>query len=314
MPGAPHDILVAAFHEQPSLLAAALERLTHTRTRGRLRVADSVRRIVREVEVRPDNVFEGGDPPWTVVEVQNEIDPAKPRRWTVLVGAMFDAYGALGDVVVFTANRAVARWSKTAVRFRTRRGTLLVIEPVVIYLDEDTARSLLDPRRPALALLAAWAMHERHGPRAQKIVARALDLTERLPRRLRDSQRSAILGAMNDAMLGHLKKWAAHPELLPMRPAVRQFLRDMEATGEARGEARGKAIGEAKGKQDALLTLLAARGLAVTAANRARIKACDKAATLDRWIARAATAPSVTAVLGAARRRPQARKKAVARR
>jgi hypothetical protein len=313
MPGAPHDILVAAFHEQPSLLEAALERLTHTRTRGRLRVADSVRRIVREVEVRPDNVFEGGDPPWTVVEVQNEIDPEKPRRWTVLVGAMFDAYGALGDVVVFTATRAVAGWAKTAVRFRTRRGTLLVIEPVVIYLDEDTARSLLDPRRPALALLAAWAMHERHGPRAQKIVVRALDLTERLPRRLRDSQRSAILAAMNDAMLGHLKKWAAHPELLPMRPAVRQFLRDMEAIGEAKGEARGKA----EGKQDALLTLLAARGLAVTAANRARIKACDKTATLDRWIARAATAPSVTAVLGAARRRAPtagARKKAVARR
>jgi hypothetical protein len=197
-----------------------------------------------------------------------------------------------------------------------------VIEPVVIYLDEDTARSLLDPRRPALALLAAWAMHERHGPRAQKIVARALDLTERLPRRLRDSQRSAILAAMNDAMLGHLKKWAAHPELLPMRPAVRQFLRDMEAIGEAKGKAIGKAegkaigkaIGEAKGKQDALLTLLAARGLAVTAANRARIKACDKTTTLDRWIARAATAPSATAVLGAARRRPQARKKAVARR
>jgi hypothetical protein len=172
MPSAPHDILVAAFHEQPSLLAAALERLTHTRTRGRLRIADSVRRIVREVEVRPDNGFEGDDPPWTVVEVQNEIDLAKPRRWT----------------------------------------------------------------------------------------------------------------------------------LLPMRPAVRQFLRDMEAIGEA----RGKAIGEAKGKQDALLTLLATRGLAVTATNRARIKACDKTATLDRWIARAATA--------AARQRPQARKKAVARR
>jgi hypothetical protein len=105
-------------------------------------------------------------------------------------------------------------------------------------------------------------------------------------------------------------------------PAVRKFLRDMEAIGEARGTAKGRAegkaegkvIGEAKGKQDALLTLLAARGLAVTAANRARIKACDKTATLDRWIARAATALSVTAVLGAARRRPQARKKAVARR
>jgi hypothetical protein len=298
--------------------------------------------MVRSVEVRPDNVFEDGDPPWTVVEVQNEIDPAKPRRWTVLVGAMFDAYGALGDIVVFTATRRVARWAKTAVRLRTRRGTRLVIEPVVIYLDEDTAQSLLDPRRPALALLAAWAMHERHGASAQRIVVRALDLTERLPRRLRDSQRSAILAAMNDAMLGHLKKWADHPELLPMRPAVRKFLRDMEAIGEAKGEAigeargkaigeargkaigeargkaigeaRGKAIGETKGRQDALLTLLAARGLAVSAANRARIKACDKPATLDRWITRAATAPSVTAVLGPARRRPAARKKAVARR
>jgi hypothetical protein len=44
------------------------------------------------------------------------------------------------------------------------------------------------------------------------------------------------------------------------------------------------------------------------------LKTWDKAATLGRWITRAVTAPSVTAVLGAARRRPQARKKAVARR
>lgn len=58
--------------------------------------------------------------------------------------------------------------------FRTRRGTELVLTPVVLLLDTEAAE-LLDPRRPELALLAAWAMHNRHGPKAVKVVERALE-------------------------------------------------------------------------------------------------------------------------------------------
>jgi hypothetical protein len=69
-----------------------------------------------------------------------------------------------------------------------------------------------------------------------------------------------------------------------------------EAKGRAEGEARGRAEGETKGRAEgraeALLGLLAARGLEVSEQLRARIRSCTDIATLDRWIARGATARS----------------------
>ena len=75
------------------------------------------------------------------------------------------------------------------------------------------------------------------------------------------------------------------------------------------GKAAGEATGVARGKAEGLLAVLAARGLAVTAAERARILATTDLARLARWIARAAIAPSTTAVFGA---RTRARRPALA--
>lgn len=61
--------------------------------------------------------------------------------------------------------------------------------------------------------------------------------------------------------------------------------------------AEGRAEGRVEGKITAILTFLAARGIAVTAEARARIEACQDLATLDRWITRAATAAPVEDVL-----------------
>lgn len=62
--------------------------------------------------------------------------------------------------------------------------------------------------------------------------------------------------------------------------------------GEARGEARGVARGRAEGRAASVLTVLAARGLAVSPDVRDLVMTCDDIATLDRWIVRAATAAS----------------------
>ena len=66
-------------------------------------------------------------------------------------------------------------------------------------------------------------------------------------------------------------------------------LRKIVDAGRVEGEAKGKAEGEAKGKADAVLTVLEARGLAVTAAIAARVRSCGDLAELDRWVRRAAT-------------------------
>jgi hypothetical protein len=57
--------------------------------------------------------------------------------------------------------------------------------------------------------------------------------------------------------------------------------------------------GITEGQARAILALLAARGVSVTNEARGHIEACKDAATLDRWIVRAAAATSIEEVIAA---------------
>ena len=70
-----------------------------------------------------------------------------------------------------------------------------------------------------------------------------------------------------------------------------------EAEGEAKGKAKGRAEGEAEGKANAVLAVLAARGLAISDAQHTRVLAEKDLAVLDRWITRAATCASADEAL-----------------
>jgi len=69
-----------------------------------------------------------------------------------------------------------------------------------------------------------------------------------------------------------------------------------EAKGRAEGKAEGKAEGEAKGKAEAVLSVLAARGLEVTEEQRERILSATSATLLEGWLRQAITAASVAAL------------------
>jgi hypothetical protein len=79
------------------------------------------------------------------------------------------------------------------------------------------------------------------------------------------------------------------------RDEIRQVLEIAEARW-AEGLAEGETRGEVKAKSAAILAFLAARGIAVSTEVRARIEACKDAASLDRWIIRAATAASAEGI------------------
>jgi hypothetical protein len=71
------------------------------------------------------------------------------------------------------------------------------------------------------------------------------------------------------------------------------YERSQMAEQDARGAlAVAHQEGEATGTAKAILTVLAARGLAVDEAIRACVLRCSDAATLGRWLARAVTAAS----------------------
>lgn len=69
------------------------------------------------------------------------------------------------------------------------------------------------------------------------------------------------------------------------------------AAGRAEGRAEGKAEGRAEEGAEALLLVLAARGLPVSEAQRSRILGNNDPQTLRRWISAAVTAPSAAAAL-----------------
>ncbi len=67
--------------------------------------------------------------------------------------------------------------------------------------------------------------------------------------------------------------------------------------GKAEGKAEGRAEGKAEGKAEAVLVVLVARGIEITAAQRERVLACTDARQVDAWLRAASTTPSVAALL-----------------
>lgn len=210
---------------------------------------------------------------------------------------MLNETRSMGEVIVMTASRSVARWARGVARIRGLLGTDLTLRPLVLLVTGKQVKALLDEARPELALFAAWAMQHRHGPAARKVVERALVITGRLTEPLRGAQWRAIFDVLSDRMTAFLKKLAKNPNLLPENPAYTEFVSILEARGEARGKVEGRAEGKVEGKQEALFMILAARGLPMSAAARARVRACADLVKLDRWIQRASTAASVDEVL-----------------
>jgi Uma2 family endonuclease len=76
-------------------------------------------------------------------------------------------------------------------------------------------------------------------------------------------------------------------------PVLKAHVTRNREDAEALGHTRGKAEGFVRGKAEAVLTVLAARGIAVGDAARVRILDELDPGQLDRWLARAATCTSV---------------------
>lgn len=160
MAGAPHDILLLALKEKPELL--------------------------------------GPDPSWILVELQNRKDERKARTWHLATSVLLQRH-RMGDLVVITASRAVARWAADVAEHRGDLGTRKGLTPVVLYLSRKELKRLLDPATPELALFAVWARCRGAGPEAKQVARRALEVTEALPPQLQEAQTRAILAMLGKA-------------------------------------------------------------------------------------------------------------------
>lgn len=301
MAGVPHDLVVLALRDRPELLSCLLERVAGARLSGRLEVVDSAVRFAASLETRPDLLFSlpssGSDPsPWLMVEVQNRKDEQKGRSWHLSTSVLLQQ-GGMGDLVVVTSSRSVARWASRVAHHRGVLGTRKRLSPVVLHLSKDHLASLLDPAAPELALFAVWARCRGAGPEAKRVALRALEVSESLPEGLREAQVRAILAMLGERLLRVLKETIMDVTQIPETKASRAFRLFYEERGRAMLLAKRSADAFAEGQRGALLAVLAARGLAVTEAERSRIEAISDPAALDEHIRRAATARTVAEVL-----------------
>jgi len=302
LPGPPHESMVVLLREHPDWLRALVEIVAKRHLPTALSPVDSAVRVVDPADVRPDLVFVASDQKsWLLVEVQLDEDDTKTRRWPLAVAALWNERKCPGDLLVITADRAVARWAHKIGRMTGPLGGTLAVQPVVVQLTSDVAEVLLDAEHPELAFFAAWTVHDRHGPEALAIVERATELIETLPDpALRKMLIRSILGMLSEKLLKRLREVSMDLDKIPVSPALQRMGEEFQAKYgaqiEARGEARGRALGEALGEARMLLKILAVRGLSVDPTTEARVRACTDLATLERWAERAVTAATLDAV------------------
>lgn len=229
MPGTPHKLIVLELRDRPELLAELLHRFTGVRPAGPFQVVDSAVRLAPSLEKRPDLLFsvppsDSGPAPWLLVEVQNQPDAQKAKSWHLITSVLLQK-GGMGDLVVITPSRAVARWAKRVAHHRGALGTVKGLTPVVIPMPKEQVSQLLDPKMPELALFAVWAGARDDSPAAKRVVERAIEVTDELPQPLRDQQTRAILAMLGRRLFDALKETAMDMTQIPETKAMRSLRR-----------------------------------------------------------------------------------------
>jgi hypothetical protein len=79
-------------------------------------------------------------------------------------------------------------------------------------------------------------------------------------------------------------------------PFIDRFIEEGTRLGIERGMEQGKQLGRADSATRVLLTILAARGIAITDQLRSRIAECGDPDLLERWATRAATSSTIDEV------------------
>jgi len=282
MPGAPHETMVVLLREHPEWLRALVEVIAHRVLPGKLTLADTTVRVVDPAEVRLDLKFVAEDGSfWVLVEVQLAEDSDKARKWPLAVAANWNQHGVPGDLIVITADRAVATWAHAVGAMLGPSGTTLGVKPVVVQLTGNVAELLLDPARPELAFFAAWTVHDRYGDEAQAIVERAAGVILTIEdESLRSALLRYILGMLHEKLTERIREIVMNPQNIPVSPAFQRLSDELEA----------------RGAQRMILKILTTRKLPVTDVARERLAACTDGDVLDRWAERAVTAATIDEV------------------
>jgi hypothetical protein len=318
MPSLLHEGLLLLIRDQPALVATLLAdllgvevprfteaRLTEASLHELVPVEYHADAVVLLVEDRP--VF------GVIVEAQLQPDPRKRYTWPLYAVAARARYECPFVVVAVTPDPATARWAARPIELGNGAVYQVhVIGPEGIPVVTDVERARRDLH---LAMLSVMAHGEGDVDTAVAVARAAAAAIEGLP----EDQR-LVYWAIVETALGEAARKA-----FEMLPNTQRFMSESQrrsfAQGEAKGEAEGRAKGEAegrvkgeaegraqgeaegraqgeaegrlKGMTNAVLQILATRGIAVTETARQRVLGCSEIDTLGRWLDRALTVTTI---------------------
>jgi len=316
MPSQRHEALVQLIHDRPSLLLACGDAVAKALPRSPLFevLSETVKQQAPRVFACDLALLARGRRPQDCVvvlnEVQLKIDEAQRIRWAVKLAGLELRHRCRAVLVVITPSASVANWAK---RLRPPDAGALSLDPIVIGPDAIPLIATAKQARaaPELALLSAiaHASRDRDAAHAKRVVKAVRSVEPALAM----GYISAILDALPKAARRALEADVLRTQPHQLNPILRRVIDDARTEGRQEGEARGRQEGrqegEARGRQAgwlealgvqrrSLTAILDARGLAISAEQRARIDACEDAEVLACWIVQAAVAAHSDGVFG----------------
>ncbi|GGK96120.1 hypothetical protein Sme01_31560 [Sphaerisporangium melleum] len=247
-------------------------------------------------DLYPDNTVRVGpahDRACTViVEIERELSAGKLEQFAIKAAAVALETRKDVQVLVFTRALDAGVWDEPV---NVRRGALSYVLTPVIYGRRDLPR-LTDPKQiaadPASGVLSVFG----HGddPKVAEAFASATDFFPVEPGVPYTEWAYDCGPALFRSMLEAKMEVTDWPVSTPF--AKRHYGRGLaegEAKGKAEGEAKGKAKGKAEGEANAVLTVLATRGVPVTDRQAAAILACTDLEQLEKWLTKAVTATTI---------------------
>jgi hypothetical protein len=156
---------------------------------------------------------------------------------------------------------------------------------------------LTDPvaasRFPELAVLSAMAHGGLPAPEREPVLRAFLAALDQFDQEHVTLYAGVVMTALPAAARRHLEAMMTSATF-EYRDYLSDFVNTFVNQGRREGEVTGEIKGEIKGEVNALLTVLAARGIEVDDDARDRITGCTDLDQLQAWIGRAATAQSMS--------------------
>ena len=279
MPSQLHEVLVALLREHPESAVTLLKRALGLDLGPEIRPRTSAESLseIEPAEYRADAVIElfSGDSEApvgaVVVEVQLRPDPKKRLSWPLYIAGVRARLRCPVELVVLTPSSSVASWCGEAIELDLRGRSVVrpsVVGPANLPVVTEEAEAAQQPELAVLSVIAHG-----HGKNGAAIGRAALKAFAGL-----DEERAALYV---DLVFLHLPQ--------AVRTALESLMDTKEYEYQSEFAQKYVAQGELSRAAASVLTVLEARGLAVTPEVRARIEECHELDVLQHWLVSAAT-------------------------